>query len=102
MYAHCATQDLFFSKPVGILSLLDEQCSFPRADDGSFISKLNQVQKKRKWTSFIPSKDTASICFSLAHYAGKVSATVKCPHVHVIACTCDSMFSGLHFVCSFK
>lgn len=63
---------MFLSKPLGILALLDEQCSVPRATDLTFVTKLSQVLKKKKSDFFVPSKDTVSGHFSIVHFAGKV------------------------------
>ncbi|CAB1318501.1 unnamed protein product, partial [Coregonus sp. 'balchen'] len=37
--------DLFLTKPIGILSLLDEQSAFPQASDRDFVDKLNSKFK---------------------------------------------------------
>eukprot|EP00045_Choanoeca_perplexa_P014765 m.175694 g.175694 ORF g.175694 m.175694 type:complete len:1225 (+) comp16788_c0_seq1:101-3775(+) len=34
--------DMFLDRPIGIFSLLDEECSFPQATDQSFVEKLNK------------------------------------------------------------
>ncbi len=71
-----------FSKPLGLLAVLDEQCSFPRANDKTFVAKLNQIMKKKKTLHFVASKDTASLTsFTLVHYAGKVSEPVTCASI---------------------
>ncbi|XP_030048618.1 myosin-IIIa [Microcaecilia unicolor] len=64
--------DLFLAKPMGILSLLDEQSAFPRATDATFVEKLNSNFKGHKnyetWRSRVPG-------FTIVHYAGKVQYT---------------------------
>ena len=35
-------QQMFLDRPIGIFSLLDEECSFPQATDQSFVDKLNK------------------------------------------------------------
>nr|XP_033945092.1 myosin heavy chain, skeletal muscle, adult-like isoform X2 [Pseudochaenichthys georgianus] len=61
-------------KPMGIFSILEEECMFPKATDGSFKNKLydqhlgkNSIFQKPK-----PSKGKAEAHFSLVHYAGTV------------------------------
>ncbi|KAM6913477.1 myosin heavy chain, skeletal muscle, adult-like [Lycodopsis pacificus] len=61
-------------KPMGIFSILEEECMFPKATDGSFKNKLydqhlgkNSIFQKPK-----PSKAKAEAHFSLMHYAGTV------------------------------
>ncbi|XP_065820911.1 myosin-8-like [Labrus bergylta] len=61
-------------KPMGIFSILEEECMFPKATDGSFKNKLydqhlgkNSIFQKPK-----PSKGKAEAHFSLMHYAGTV------------------------------
>ena len=64
-------QDLFLGKPLGLLSLLDEQSNFPQATDTSLVTKFNETFKKKKGV-FITSKGSASGTFAIQHYAGKV------------------------------
>ncbi|XP_031717902.1 myosin heavy chain, skeletal muscle, adult-like isoform X1 [Anarrhichthys ocellatus] len=61
-------------KPMGIFSILEEECMFPKATDGSFKNKLydqhlgkNSIFQKPK-----ASKGKAEAHFSLMHYAGTV------------------------------
>ena len=74
-------QDLFLGKPLGLLSLLDEQSKFPQATDGKLVTKFNDTFKKKK-TIFIASKGSASGTFAIQHYAGKVSTKplLVCTH----------------------
>lgn len=58
-------------KPMGILSLLDEECLFPKATDRTYCDKLiasHSTHPKFGKPSFKSSYD-----FSIIHYAGKVS-----------------------------
>ncbi|XP_034448658.1 myosin-4-like [Hippoglossus hippoglossus] len=61
-------------KPMGIFSILEEECMFPKATDSSFKNKLydqhlgkNSILQKPR-----PSKGKAEAHFSLMHYAGTV------------------------------
>ncbi|XP_044201754.1 myosin-9a isoform X2 [Thunnus albacares] len=57
--------------PPGILSLLDEECWFPKATDKSFVEKVVQEQGNNpKFQKPKKLKDDADFC--IIHYAGKV------------------------------
>ncbi|XP_039680166.1 myosin heavy chain, skeletal muscle, adult-like [Perca fluviatilis] len=65
-------------KPMGIFSILEEECMFPKATDSSFKNKLydqhlgkNSIFQKPK-----PSKAKAEAHFSLVHYAGTVDYNI--------------------------
>uniref|UniRef100_UPI00358E9046 myosin-10-like isoform X1 n=1 Tax=Myxine glutinosa TaxID=7769 RepID=UPI00358E9046 len=59
------------SNPPGILSLLDEECWFPKATDKSFVEKVEQeLGTLAKFQKAHQLKDKAD--FSVIHYAGKV------------------------------
>ena len=62
---------MFLGRPVGLLSLLDEQSSFPKATDANFVTKINQAFSKLPF--YVKAKGTASGAFTIIHYAGKVS-----------------------------
>ncbi|RUS88469.1 hypothetical protein EGW08_003727, partial [Elysia chlorotica] len=60
--------DMFLTKPVGLLALLDEESHFPRATDTTLVEKLN-----RNLTSPIysgPKSNSSSFCID--HFAGKI------------------------------
>ncbi|XP_028267760.1 myosin-1B-like isoform X3 [Parambassis ranga] len=66
-------------KPMGIFSILEEECMFPKATDGSFKNKLydqhlgkNSIFQKPKL-----SKGKAEAHFSLMHYAGTVDYNIS-------------------------
>uniref|UniRef100_A0A8C5LRG7 Myosin-IIIb-like n=1 Tax=Leptobrachium leishanense TaxID=445787 RepID=A0A8C5LRG7_9ANUR len=61
--------DLFLARPLGILSLLDEQSSFPQASDLSFVEKLTVGCKANPHFERGRGKEPA---FLIQHYAGKV------------------------------
>ena len=58
-------------KPMGILSLLDEECVFPKATDRTYVDKLNASHSTHPKFGKPPFK--SSYDFSIIHYAGKVS-----------------------------
>lgn len=61
--------DLILTKPIGILSLLDEQSAFPQASDRDFVDKLNGKFKSSPHYEVVRSR---SPLFTVVHYAGKV------------------------------
>lgn len=54
-------------RPVGLLSLLDEECMFPRATDVTLANKLKDHLKRN--ASFKGERDKK---FRIYHYAGEV------------------------------
>ncbi|XP_055555748.1 unconventional myosin-VIIa-like [Falco cherrug] len=64
--------NLLLAKPLGLLSLLDEQSAFPQATDKTFVDKLNNSFKGN--VHFQPSRGRV-LGFSIFHYAGKVQYT---------------------------
>lgn len=63
--------DMFLGKPVGILGLLDEECSFPKATDQTFVDKIEAKfgshDSYRK-----PEKSRGYPAFGIQHFAGLV------------------------------
>nr|XP_061804967.1 myosin-8-like isoform X2 [Nerophis lumbriciformis] len=60
-------------KPMGIFSILEEECMFPKATDMSFKNKLyDQHQNNSIFQKPKPSKGKSEAHFSLMHYAGTV------------------------------
>jgi myosin protein heavy chain len=57
-------------QPTGILSLLDEQCIFPKATDKSFVEKLFSYHEKH--AKFVVPEMRAKSDFAVMHYAGRV------------------------------
>ena len=57
---------------MGTLSLLDEECWFPKATDKSYVEKL--IREHSSSTKFIKPDFRSKADFSLKHYAGNVSA----------------------------
>ncbi|XP_009945593.1 PREDICTED: myosin-IIIb-like, partial [Leptosomus discolor] len=66
--------NLFLAKPLGLLSLLDEQSAFPQATDKTFVDKLNSRFKEN--LHFQPGRGRV-LGFSIIHYAGKVQYTAE-------------------------
>ena len=73
---------------MGILSLLDEECWFPKATDKSYVDKL--IREHSQSDKFVKSDFRARADFILKHYAGTVSAL--CVRVFVLL-----WFSGFEF-----
>ncbi|RUS80244.1 hypothetical protein EGW08_012009, partial [Elysia chlorotica] len=65
--------DLFLVKPIGILSLLDEESLFPKGTDQSYVDKLTKTFAGNSY--FTKSQQTTKAVFSINHYAGKVTYT---------------------------
>uniref|UniRef100_A0A0D9X0C0 Myosin motor domain-containing protein n=1 Tax=Leersia perrieri TaxID=77586 RepID=A0A0D9X0C0_9ORYZ len=59
---------LFEKKPLGLLSLLDEESTFPKATDLSFANKLKQHLRGN--SAF---RDEQEGAFKICHYAGEVT-----------------------------
>ncbi|KAJ3695578.1 hypothetical protein LUZ60_000955 [Juncus effusus] len=62
--------DLIEKKPIGIISLLDEACMFPKSTHETFSTKLFQSFKSHKRLEKTKFSETN---FTLSHYAGKVT-----------------------------
>ncbi|KAH0621473.1 hypothetical protein JD844_022826 [Phrynosoma platyrhinos] len=60
--------DMFLQKPMGLLSLLDEESRFPQATDFTLVDKFeDNLRCKYFWR---PKR--VELCFGIQHYAGKV------------------------------
>ncbi|NXS28393.1 MYO7A protein, partial [Pomatostomus ruficeps] len=66
--------NLLLAKPLGLLSLLDEQSAFPQATDKTFVDKLNSSFKGS--LHFQPARGHV-LGFSIIHYAGKVCTACR-------------------------
>ncbi|KAL6052487.1 unconventional myosin-Ia [Balamuthia mandrillaris] len=60
----------------GVMSLLDEECLFPKGTDQSFLEKLNRQCKSNPYFHPPSGKAGDFDTFTLDHYAGKVTYTV--------------------------
>uniref|UniRef100_A0A8C6FYF9 Myosin heavy chain 4 n=1 Tax=Moschus moschiferus TaxID=68415 RepID=A0A8C6FYF9_MOSMO len=67
-----------FSQPMGIFSILEEECMFPKATDTSFKNKLYEqhLGKSNNFQKPKPAKGKAEAHFSLIHYAGTVDYNI--------------------------
>ena len=63
------------SMPFGILSILDEQCSFPKATDESFVEKLAELHADKHPKFALPKFSKTK--FTVSHYAGDVEYDVE-------------------------
>ncbi|XP_067403819.1 myosin heavy chain, skeletal muscle, adult-like [Emydura macquarii macquarii] len=65
-------------KPMGIFSILEEECMFPKATDTSFKNKLydQHLGKSGNFQKPKPAKGKAEAHFSLVHYAGTVDYNI--------------------------
>uniref|UniRef100_A0A8C7LI93 Myosin-7B n=1 Tax=Oncorhynchus kisutch TaxID=8019 RepID=A0A8C7LI93_ONCKI len=65
-------------KPMGIFSILEEECMFPKASDTSFKNKLydQHMGKKKTFQKPKTAKGKAEAHFSLVHYAGIVDYNI--------------------------
>ncbi|KAM5127498.1 myosin-IIIb-like, partial [Mantella aurantiaca] len=66
--------DLFLGRPAGILSILDEQTSFPQASDVTLVEKLYVGCKTNRHFERMKGKEAG---FIIHHYAGKVQYTAE-------------------------
>ncbi|TWW76229.1 Myosin heavy chain, fast skeletal muscle [Takifugu flavidus] len=66
-------------KPMGIFSILEEECMFPKATDTSFKNKLydQHLGKNKAFEKPKPAKGKAEAHFSLVHYAGTVDYNIS-------------------------
>uniref|UniRef100_A0A8P4K6C7 Myosin motor domain-containing protein n=1 Tax=Dicentrarchus labrax TaxID=13489 RepID=A0A8P4K6C7_DICLA len=65
-------------KPMGIFSILEEECMFPKASDTTFKNKLHDqhLGKTKAFEKPKPGKGKAEAHFSLVHYAGTVDYNI--------------------------
>lgn len=74
--------DITLQKPIGLLSLLDEESNFPKATDLSFATKLKQHLSENSCF-----KGERGGAFSILHYAGEVSCPTFCFENVEVLCT---------------
>ena len=74
-------------QPMGIMSILEEECMFPKASDMSFKAKLydNHLGKSQNFQKpRIDKKRKYEAHFELMHYAGIVSYSFRCIYYHFV------------------
>lgn len=74
---------------MGILSILEEECMFPKASDDTFKQKLydNHLGKSPNFGKPKPAKDKKSEAhFELYHYAGTVSIQYNIVNIYYFSC----------------
>ncbi|TRY69856.1 hypothetical protein DNTS_015321 [Danionella cerebrum] len=66
-------------KPMGIMSILEEECMFPKASDATFKAKLydNHLGKSNNFQKPRVIKGKPEAHFSLVHYAGTVDYNIN-------------------------
>uniref|UniRef100_W5LSP6 Myosin, heavy chain 6, cardiac muscle, alpha n=1 Tax=Astyanax mexicanus TaxID=7994 RepID=W5LSP6_ASTMX len=66
-------------KPLGIMSILEEECMFPKASDQTFKAKLydNHLGKSNMFQKPRAAKGKAEAHFALVHYAGTVDYNIS-------------------------
>ncbi|XP_075941907.1 myosin heavy chain, fast skeletal muscle-like [Anarhichas minor] len=66
-------------KPMGIFSILEEECMFPKASDTTFKNKLHDqhLGKTKAFEKPKPGKGKADAHFALVHYAGTVDYNIN-------------------------
>uniref|UniRef100_A0A671XMW1 Myosin heavy chain, fast skeletal muscle-like n=1 Tax=Sparus aurata TaxID=8175 RepID=A0A671XMW1_SPAAU len=66
-------------KPMGIFSILEEECMFPKASDTTFKNKLHDqhLGKTKAFEKPKPGKGKAEAHFALVHYAGTVEYNIN-------------------------
>ncbi|CAI5962950.1 unnamed protein product [Closterium sp. NIES-65] len=70
--------ELIEKKPMGIISLLDEQCMFPKSNHETFATKLYQTVGTH---ARFEKPKLSQTDFTIDHYAGKVWAAVRQPNL---------------------
>lgn len=64
------TLNLLAAKPLNILALIDEESLFPKGNDATMLSKMNNLHNGNKL--YIPPKSNHSLHFGIQHFAGAV------------------------------
>ncbi|OWA53056.1 Myosin-IIIb [Hypsibius exemplaris] len=72
----------FLDRPIGILSLIDEECHFPQGSDSSLVTKFTRNFgncRSRFRSSFypVPERELPEPSFTISHYAGEITYSVR-------------------------
>jgi len=66
--------EMIEGKPIGLMTLVDEECLYPQGNDASLAKKLHSNLSKRFPDHFLISQsDRARLSFTVKHFAGKVT-----------------------------
>ncbi|CAG5865585.1 unnamed protein product [Menidia menidia] len=65
--------DMFLQKPMGLLSLLDEESRFPQATEQTLVDKFEDNLRCK----YFSTPKRVELCFGIQHYAGKVMYSVS-------------------------
>lgn len=70
---------IIFPQPMGIMSILEEECMFPKASDITFKAKLydNHLGKSNNFQKPRNLKGKPEAHFALVHYAGTVDYNIN-------------------------
>ncbi|OWA53060.1 putative Myosin-IIIb [Hypsibius exemplaris] len=73
---------MFLDRPIGILSLIDEECHFPQGSDSSLVTKFTRNFgncRSRFRSSFypVPERELPEPSFTISHYAGEITYSVR-------------------------
>eukprot|EP01114_Cavostelium_apophysatum_P015638 TRINITY_DN4304_c0_g1_i2.p1 TRINITY_DN4304_c0_g1~~TRINITY_DN4304_c0_g1_i2.p1 ORF type:complete len:821 (-),score=179.67 TRINITY_DN4304_c0_g1_i2:123-2585(-) len=95
-YNNKPTVDFLAAKPMGLFSVLDEECLFPKGTDSSFLEKM-----KRSFTNNPAFKPPANAkeqpnTFTVQHYAGVVTYHVQ----GFLDKNRDTLFEDLKILCA--
>ena len=86
-------------QPMGIMSILEEECMFPKASDKTFLAKLyeNHMGKSPNFQKPKPVKNVRfEPHFEVVHYAGTVS--LYTPSLIIFICLVVFTFSTLPYL----
>jgi myosin protein heavy chain len=73
---------LFSLQPLGVISILDEECIVPKATDMTYVQKLldQHLGKHPNFQKPKPPKGKqAEAHFAIVHYAGRLTKSTKFP-----------------------
>uniref|UniRef100_A0A1I8J1H0 Protein kinase domain-containing protein n=1 Tax=Macrostomum lignano TaxID=282301 RepID=A0A1I8J1H0_9PLAT len=77
VYDNKPVLDLLLGRPYGLLALLDEECSFPKASDLSLTEKLHKHAAEKYPRLYQQPKSATDLAFTVRHYAGHVTYSTQ-------------------------